>query len=116
LRCSSRAAEGPGASLSGDSSTRSLVAVEGGAGSDGRAVSKERTKGVSMPRTGSPSVAARSCVRTARLLRLAALRAFAWAIAYGSLCFLRWVTVEAYWEGVVENARLREDGELAVGG
>jgi hypothetical protein len=48
LRCSSRAAEGPGESLSGDSSTRSLVAVEGGAGSDGRAVSKERTKGVSI--------------------------------------------------------------------
>lgn len=67
---------------------RVFVDAEAGDGSGGRAVSKDSTKGVVTPRTGSPSVAARSFFSTSCLLKFAALRALACAMAYGS-CFRR---------------------------
>jgi hypothetical protein len=114
FRCSSRDAEGPGASAPGEVSVRSVVAFEVGVGSAASAVSNERRKSVSVPRTGSPRDDARSFLRISCLLRFAALRALACAMAYGSLCFFRWVTVDAYWAGVVVNARLRIEGGAAA--
>ena len=90
------------------------MAFEDGVGSNVRAVSNERKNSVSVPRTGSPRLSARSFLRISCLLRLAALRAFACAMAYGSLCFFLWVTVDAYWAGVVEKARLKVEGVLAA--
>lgn len=71
-------------------------------------MSKDSTNGVVVPRTGSPRVAARSFFKTSCLLRFADFLAFDCAMAYGSRCFLRCVWVDAWWVGVLENARWRD--------
>lgn len=76
-----------------------------GVGVGGRASSKDWTKGVVMPRTGSPSAPARSFFSTSCRDKLAAFRARAWARAYGSRCRLLWATAEAW--STAEHVKVR---------
>ena len=101
MRCSTLPDDGPEVFVSGSCSlsmsTRGSIRsssgvlnaglfgnMDDGFGSGSWTASNDRTYSVVMPRMGSPRVAARSFLRTSCRLMLAAFRALACAIAYGS--------------------------------
>ena len=100
---------GPGGDRFGESDSLRVAEwvslAEEEVGVEGMAVSNDWTKGVGIPRTGSPRAEERSCSRTCWREMLAALRARACARAYGSRCRLFCWTVEAWSTGVEAKVR-----------